>query len=235
MHALMVFGGRSRLPTFQPAAWVPEPTGGEKWLPLMGGDGDGMLGQRWLAGGVWTFDYPAKKLLLCRGPFAPMGEMTRHSVALGFRREFGLRTSNHPRIVVTIDEEPVEALLDTGATVWPSPEALRALGEATRGERATSFVSADLFERWQTAHPAWRVVVNGCEKSHEALIEVPEVQVAGLRAGPVWFTRRAVANYAWMSSFMDRPIVASIGGNFLVHFRITVDYPRAVAYWENGR
>jgi hypothetical protein len=46
------------------------------------------------------------------------------------------------------------------------------------------------------------------------MIEVPEVQVAGLRAGPVWFTRRANANYTWMSSFMDKPIVASVGGNF---------------------
>jgi hypothetical protein len=31
---------------------------------------------------------------------------------------------------------------------------------------------------------------------------------------------------------MDKPISASIGGNFFRHFRVTLDYPRAVAYFE---
>jgi hypothetical protein len=35
--------------------------------------------------------------------------------------------------------------------------------------------------------------------------------------------------------FMDKPIVASIGGNFLAHFRVTVDYPAATSYWEQSR
>ncbi|HEY9170690.1 MAG TPA: hypothetical protein VI136_00235 [Verrucomicrobiae bacterium] len=234
MRADLAFGGRSQLPAFRLEAWIPEPTGGEKWIPLTDGEGDGMLGQRWFAGGVWTFDYSAAKLILRQRQFVPTDAMARHAVALGFRREFGVRTSNHPRFLVVIAGEPVESLLDTGATVWPSPEALHAMGDQAPGEQATSFVSADLFSQWRTAHPEWRVINEGCERSREALIEVPEVQVAGLRAGPVWFTRRGTANYAWMSSFMDRPIAASIGGNILMHFRVTVDYTTAVAYWEDG-
>ncbi len=31
---------------------------------------------------------------------------------------------------------------------------------------------------------------------------------------------------------MDAPIAASIGGNFFRHFRLTIDYPNAVAYLE---
>jgi hypothetical protein len=235
MRATPLSVGRSRLPTFRPGAWIPEPTGGEKWVPLKDEEGDGMLGQRWFAGGVWTFDYLEAKLILHRTPFVPTSEMARHAVALGFRHEWGLRTSNHPRFVVTIDGEPLDALLDTGATVWPSPQALSVMGGASPGARATSFVAADLFDRWQTVHPEWRVIAEGCEKSHGSLIEIPEVQVAGLRVGPVWFTRRTTANYVWMSSFMDKPIVASIGGNFLAHFRVTVDYPAAMAYWELNR
>jgi hypothetical protein len=161
--------------------------------------------------------------------------VARHAVPLGFRHEWGLRTSNHPRFAVIIDGEPIDALLDTGATVWPSAHALRVMGDSTPGPRATSFVVADLFHRWRAAHPEWRVIAEGCEKSHESLIEVPEVQVAGLSAGPVWFTRRATANYTWMSSFMDKPIVASIGGSFLAPFRVTVDYPAAMAYWEKSQ
>jgi hypothetical protein len=232
MRATLPFGGRSRLPVFRPDAWVPEPTGGEKWMPVIDGEDDGMLGQRWFAGGVWTFDYPQRKLLLRRTPFVATSEMTRHAVPLGFRHQWGVRMGNQPRFVVTIDGESVESLLDTGAEFWPSPEALRVMEDQTPGEQATSFVSADLFERWRTAHPEWRVIAVGCQKTRASLIEVPEVEAAGLKAGPVWFTRREAGNFTWMSSYMDKPIVASIGGNFLKHFRVTLDYPAAAAYLE---
>jgi hypothetical protein len=223
---------RARLPAFRPDAWIPEPTGGEKWLALVDGEGDGMLGQRWFAGGVWTFDYPARKLILCRTPFTPTEAMARHAVPLWFRSAWGLRTANHPRFVVTVAGQAVDALLDTGATVWLSPEAFKVLGDKRPAERATSFVSADLFQSWRQAHPGWRVIEKGCEKTGEAMIEVPAVDVAGLSAGPVWFTRRANENYTWMSSFTDRPIAASVGGNFLGHFRVTLNYPLATAYFE---
>jgi hypothetical protein len=226
------FGNRSRLPVFKPEAWIPEPTGAEKWMAVFQGEGDGMLGQRWFAGGVWTFDYPARKLILRSASFAPTAEMLRHSVPLGFRYEWGLRTANHPRFAVNIDGATVESLFDTGATVWLSDEALQILGDQGPAQRATSFVTDELFRRWHEAHPDWRVIEKGCKKSGAALIEVPEVRVSGLAAGPVWFTHRADQNLKWMSTFVDRPISASIGGNFFQHFRITVDYPNAVAYFE---
>src|SRR5438132_2620096 len=149
-----------------------------------------------------------------------------------FATQWGIRMGNQPRLVITIDGESVESLLDTGAEFWPSPEALRVMDDQTPGEQATSFVSADLFERWRTAHPDWRVIAVGCQRTREAIIEVPEVQVAGLKAGPVWFLRRESGNFTWMSSYMDKPIVASVGGNFLRNFRVTLDYPAALAYWE---
>ena len=67
------------------------------------------------------------------------------------------------------------------------------------------------------------------------MIEVPEVEVAGWKVGPVWFTRRVPWNFKWMSSYMDRPISASIGGSFLSYFRVTLDYPKSVAYFETVR
>jgi len=74
------------------------------------------------------------------------------------------------------------------------------------------------------------VIEKGCELSHQDLIEVPEIEVAGLRAGLVWFTRRGDGNYVWMSSFMDATVSVSIGGNFFRHFKLTIDYPNAIAY-----
>ena len=222
----------ARLPAFQINHWIPEPTGGERWMPVVSGDGDGMLGQRWFAGGIWTFDFPRRKLILRLAPFAPSQQALQHSTPLGFRKEYGMRTSNHPRFIVTVDGQPLDALFDTGATVWLTPQALSIVNDGTASARATSFVRASVFERWHTAHPDWRVIENGCAKSCETLIEVPLVQVAGVGTGPVWFTRRADAHLDWISRFMDKRVSASMGGNFFRHFRVTIDYPAAVAYFE---
>jgi len=233
MQPISILGSkRTRLPAFCPAAWIPEVTGAEKWMGVANRDGDGMLGQRWFAGGVWTFDYPAQKLILHHQPFSPSQSEVAHAVPLGFLRELGMCIGHHPRFTIRIDGQPIEALLDTGATMRLTPEAMQIVGEPGELERATSFISASLFDRCHKAHPKWRVIEKGCAMSHEDLIEVPEIEVAGLRSGPVWFTRRGDSNYVWMSSFMDAPISASIGGNFFCHFRLTIDYPNAVAYLE---
>jgi hypothetical protein len=158
--------------------------------------------------------------------------MSQHAVPLGFRKAWGLRIGNHPRFTVVIAGEPVACLLDTGATVWLSPEAQRVVNDKGAAERATSFAAASLFDPWRKAHPSWRVVEKGCQRSGAALIEVPEVEVSGFKVGPVRFTRRPEVSFTWMSSFMDRPIVASMGGDFLQYFKVTVDYPRAVAYFQ---
>jgi len=191
-----------------------------------------MLGQRWFAGGVWVFDYLDRKLVLKGDGFMPDSEMDQPAVRLGFRKEWGIRTANHPRFAVTIAGESVDCLFDTGATVWLTPEAQQAMNDKEATERATCFVAASLYDRWRKAHPNWRVVEKGCQRTGASLIEVPEVEITGFDVGPVWFTRRSDANFTWMSSFMDKPIRASMGGNFLHYFRVTVDYPKAVAYFQ---
>ncbi len=225
----------SRLPAFKPDAAIPEPSGGDRRMPIWDDtDGDGMLGQRWFAGGVWTFDYPARSLVLRATPFMPTAAMALHAAPVGFPTSLGIRDGHHPRFTVSIAGDSVEALLDTGATAWLSPQALEIMNDGGRSERATSFIQGSLYDRLHSAHPEWRTIVNGCVKSHADMIEVPEVEIAGLKAGPVWFTRRSDATYVWMSSFMDKPIAASVGGNFFRHFRMTVDYPRAVVYFEQA-
>lgn len=65
------------------------------------------------------------------------------------------------------------------------------------------------------------------------IIEVPSVELAGRRIGPVWFEKRKAGVFGdWMSRMMDRPIVGAPGGNALGFFRVTVDYPSAVAIFE---
>jgi hypothetical protein len=181
---------------------------------------------------VWTFDYPEHDLILHHQPFSPSPAEAAHALTLGFLHEWGICTGHHPRFTIRVDGQPIEALLDTGATVRLTPEAMQVVGEPGASERATSFISTRLFDRWHESHPDWRVIKKGCEMSHEDLIEVPEVEVAGQHTGPLWFTRRGDGSYAWISSFTDAPISASIGGNCFRHFRLTIDYPGAVAYLE---
>jgi hypothetical protein len=227
-------GTVARLGPLQQHAWIPEPVGSARWISVWDHEGDGMLGQRWFAGGIWTFDYPRKTLLLLSSPFRPTSEQTAHSVPLGFPTFGGLRSGNHPRFAVTIDGMPVESLFDTGATVQLTTHALKLIDDGRSRERATSFVAASLFDHWHKDHPDWHVIENAEEKTQLAIIEVPRIHVAGFDVGPAWFTRRPDSAHQWMSTFMDRPILASIGGNVLKHFRVTVDYPDKVAYFERA-
>lgn len=194
--------------------------------------GDGMLGQDWFAGRRWTFDYASGQLLVGAAPIDPKG---LHVVSLGFPTDdSGLRKTNFPSIMATIDGVELPFLFDTGATISSSTEAARAIGVEGASECATSFIVASVFEAWRKAHPDWRVVENadvrGGASKGEAMIEVPEVTIAGHTVGPVWFTRRADPNFHdYMSSFMDRKVDGALGGSLLRWFVVDVDYPGALA------
>jgi hypothetical protein len=57
------------------------------------------------------------------------------------------------------------------------------------------------------------------------MIEVPEVAIAGLSVGPVWFTERPDATVKQaLSSLMAGPVEGAIGGNAFAGTRLTVDY-----------
>lgn len=193
---------------------------------------DGMLGQGWFAGRVWTFDYPGQRLLV-------HDTVDRASVAdhiemkLGFRSNAGgSRQTNYPRMQIVVDADTLDMLFDTGATTLLTPEAVQALGDGGPDIRATSFITASTFDRWRTRHADWRMIENAERGSGMAMIEARDVVIAGHTIPRVWFTRRADANFhEWMSQWMDRRIEGAIGGNALRFFRITVDYPNAVAWF----
>jgi hypothetical protein len=89
------------------------------------------------------------------------------------------------------------------------------------------------FNAWRKAHPDWRVIDDAQERTGSAMIEVPEVGLAGATVGPVWFTWRPDKNFhEYMSGMMDGRVEGAIGGNALSHFVMTVDYPGAAAYFR---
>lgn len=229
-------------PRFRPAASVPTPMRDHGWIPLLPATEaktlpeamDGMLGQAWFSGRVWTWDYPCKRLL-----WLPEGGLPdispQHRVPLGFKTdESGRRLNDFPRITATIDGESLDLLFDTGATVRLSPEAYSRLNDKGPLSRGTSFITKTQFEHWRHRHPEWRVIENAdAGLKGEPMIQVPSITLAGHTVGPVWFTRRPDLNFhQFMSKWMDRQVEGALGGSALRFFRVTVDYPNAVAVFE---
>ena len=231
------------LPAFRRDAAIPPPAGsaGGKLFVLdakqrLGGISksmQGMLGQDWFAGRVWTFDYPGRRLLL-----RAAGDVPRlapaHVVPLAFKSDSaGRRTLNFPRIRVEIDGDSLDLLFDTGASARIPAAALATLGDGGPAERGTSFITTEIFDRWRARHPDWRVIDDADELPKMAMIEVPRISIAGHTVGPVWFTQRPDRNFhQYMSQWMDRRVDGALGGSALHYFRVTVDYPAGKGYFE---
>jgi hypothetical protein len=229
-------------PELRQGVSVPAPMGNHGYMPVLSAaeakrlpEGmDGMLGQAWFSGRVWTWDYPGQRLL-----WLPEGGLPvvspQHRIALGFKTdESGKRLNDFPRITVTIDGERLDLLFDTGATVGLSPGALAHLDDKGPSSRGTSFITETHFERWRQRHPDWPVIENA-DLNHrgEPMIQVPSIELAGYTVGPVWFTCRPNSNFhQFMSQWMDRQVEGALGGSALRFFRITIDYPNAVAVFE---
>lgn len=192
--------------------------------------GDGFLGGRWFADGVWAFDYPAgtlARLDAYTGPGTPL--------PLGFQTNAaGQRTMHFPSMDITVDGEVLPVLLDTGATATLSETSGPVFGLPAGTAVGTSFIEREVFERWVANHPDWRVVEGGDRIGGKAmrLIEVPQVTIAGHSVGPVWFAERPPGAFQkYMAGMMDRPTWGAIGGSGLKYFRMVIDYPAAKAWF----
>lgn len=196
---------------------------------------DGLLGANWFAQRIWTFDYPGGRLLL-RAPGDVPAHDAGQEVRLGFQVDAatGQKTSNFPRITIRVDGQEINLLLDTGASTQLTETAHKQLHDDRPVLRATSFITATIFARWHEHHPDWPVIEAAEVGTSEAMIKVPNVEIAAHQVGPVWFTRRADKNFReGMSKWMDKAIDGSLGGNALGHFRLTVSYPDALAIFES--
>lgn len=227
-----------RLPAFKPNAAIPPPLGNDGRIGVMPAamaakndfTEDGMLGEAWFGGRVWTWDYPAGRLVLEGSEWKPDAAATR--VPIGLRKG----ETNFPRIAIRVDGEAFDVLLDTGAMTTLKPEALTKLGDNGPAHRATSMIVDSRFDAWRKKHPDWRVIEGAQDRTNAAMIEVPDVEIGGAKVGPVWFTLRPDKNFhEYMSGMMDGRVDGAIGGNALSHFVMTVDYPGAAAYFRCTR
>lgn len=189
---------------------------------------DGMLGQAWFADRVWTLNYPNEELILRA---APDSVGTRMSLSF-MSDSTGARVLSFPRVQIVVDDETIDLLFDTGATVDLSDSALAHFGGTSGRERATSFITTGVLERWHERNPEWRMIEDGDRTiPGMRMIEVPEIDIGGERVGPVWFTERADTNFHdFMSQWMDQRVEGALGGNALRSFSVTLDYPGSAAW-----
>ncbi len=225
-------GARScSLPVFSKASGIPNLPAEVKMFavprlfPMPGypNAGDGILGQAWFAGHIWTWDFPGHQLILRPEGWHPV---EGHEVHIGFKSdENGRRDGNFASIDIHVDGQTLPMLLDTGAMTMPTPAALTRIADGKPSFRSTSFIARSVFERWHANHPDWPVIDDAEMGSHLRMIRVEQVEIAGLRR-PVWFTERQDSSFHdYMSSMTDRRVEGSIGNNAFERFEMTIDYP----------
>ncbi|HEX7326402.1 MAG TPA: hypothetical protein VF292_13790 [Rhodanobacteraceae bacterium] len=233
----------AKLPRYAPGRALPPPQGSPCGNVVMVqpkglDDADGQFSGSYFYGtGTWTFNYPDRKLILQGTLWQP--EPSAHAAALGFQRnDKGRATFGYARIEIRVGNTALPMLLDTGATAYPTPAGEKASGTPTvNGEGVTSYIVKSIFDRWHKEHPDWKVVEDGDHAfgpHHPTpIIEVPKVEIAGWSVGPVWFTERPdSAFYDMMSSTMDKRPDGAAGANIFRHFVMTIDYPKATAYFR---
>lgn len=227
-------------PKFDEGATIPQPSthfldGRLAVAPQQKiGSGDGFLGGRWFADGVWKFDYPAKTLHRLDDFRPEYAKFQRAS--LGFQTNAtGVRTMHFPSIDVVIDGETLPMLYDSGATATTTAASAPEFGVEPGTEIGTSFIERSVFQRWIAANPGWRTIEKADQKGEQLrrMIEVPAMTVAGYNFGPVWFAEQPDGAFqSYMAGMMDRPTLGALGGSALKYCVVVLDYPGAAAYFR---
>lgn len=204
-------------------------------IPGWPNQGDGILGQAWLGGHVWTWDYPGEKLILRPEGWTPAA--SAHSLPVAFKmNSSGERETNFPRVSIRVNGQEIPVLFDTGAETFLTPRAMKVLNDGGPRLRATTMIMHSVFERWHTEHPDWRIIDEAQVTTHSRMMQVPNVEIAGFDSGPIWITERPDANFLnYMSAMMSASVEGSAGGNIFHGLRITLDYNRSKMWIENNR
>ena len=170
---------------------------------------EGMFPGHLLARYHVVFDYPAGTFTIARpGVLKPAGTPLPMPVA---------KQSGFPRTEIEVDGKTCGFLIDTGASF--------------------TMVSENLLKSWGAAHPDWpreKGAVGEAATLGGQTLETMTVSGArwGTRElGPIGVTSQRAGGFEnWMSSMMTAPIVGSLAGNVLKHYRVELDYPNERLY-----
>ena len=177
--------------------------------PVAPGHADGVLPGHVLARYHVVLDYPAGTFTIARpGTLAPRGT----AIAMPVSPRAGF-----PRTELQVDGTTYGFLLDTGASF--------------------TMVSEALLKAWGSAHADWKrypgaygdaATLGG--RTLETMF-VPRATWGAKPLTDVGVTSQPEGGFEeWMSSMMTAPVIGSLAGNVLSHFRVELDYPDQKLY-----
>jgi hypothetical protein len=181
-----------------------------------------------------TFDYARRRLTLEQSGASPPAGVT---VPVRVNARTGL-----PSVTADIGGRPYALALDVGS--------------------AYSWVRDDVARGWMRDHPEWATGTGavgeanmqtrtGGAEANATILRIPEIRLGALR-----LTRIGALGIAsdappfppapgegvvrgdffdWYSKKASEPVIGWLGGNVLKGFRLTIDFPRRVAYWTPQR
>ena len=162
-----------------------------------------------------VLDYPLRRMTLARpGVLKPRG------VALPCRVNPGTGLF---MIAATLDGKVVWLGVDSGS--------------------AGTWVSDTLTRAWQTLHPDWPHAVGAAGsanffgfpfESQGTLMCLPALGVGALRARDVAVLGVGQEMFDWYSKKSAGPVLGFIGANVLRGFRVEIDFPNRMTWWEAG-
>jgi len=162
-----------------------------------------------------VFDYPAQRLTIARpGDLKPKGIEIPCSV----NAETGLFM-----VAATIDGDTVQLGVDNGS--------------------AGTWVSDSLTTKWMARHPDWPHAKGAAGSANffgvsfeteGVLMRLPELGLGPLRAQDVALLGLDQSFFDWYSKKSAAPVQGFIGSNVLKNFRLEIDFPNQMTYWEKG-
>jgi len=155
-----------------------------------------------------------------------------HVVTMGFRKDGrNPQATGFARIPARVDGADLQFMFATGATFRLLKDVAPRFGEPVTSEHAGSFIAASHLQDWHARHPDWPYIAYG--DAGAAMIQVPDMEIAGWHTGPVWFSSRKDRTFhEAIATLVDRPLDGALGGNAFATFRITADYPSGKLAFE---
>jgi hypothetical protein len=162
-----------------------------------------------------VLDYPARRMTIARpGALKPRGA----AVPCRVNPATGLLM-----IAATLDGETVWLGVDNGS--------------------AGTWVSDTLSKRWQARHPDWPHATGAAGsanffgspfESEGTLMRLPELGLGPLRAREVAVLGLDQSMFDWYSKKSAGPVLGFVGANVLLGFRLEIDFPGQMTWWQAG-
>jgi len=162
-----------------------------------------------------VLDYPARRFTLAKsGSLKPKGL----AIPCRVNAETGLFL-----VVATLDGEAIPLGVDNGS--------------------AGTWVSENLTAAWATRHPDWPNATGAAGSANffgfdfEAkgtLMRLPELGIGPLKAKNIGLLGLEQGFFDWYSQKSAEPVQGFLGANLLRGFRLEIDFPNQMTYWEQA-